>query len=156
MDGLAADFEEQHQRHFGFGAKTANKLRGDIDWDAVNAIPNFFRDIPMMPDFPVLWEYVQTLPEGVFQGFLTGVPKEMSDVAARNKREWIDSQPILGPKVRMTACRSREKFLHGIPGDILADDWDRYEKEWTGMGGLWVLHTSAEDTIRQLRKYYNN
>jgi hypothetical protein len=52
----------------------------------------------------------------------------------------------------MIACASKDKCLHGQRGDILIDDWDKYRQRWLNMGGFWVTHQSAQQTISGLFK----
>jgi len=52
--------------------------------------------------------------------------------------------------VEVRCCLAREKCLHASPGDILVDDWDKHRKLWLKAGGIWIAHTSAADTGRQL------
>ena len=52
--------------------------------------------------------------------------------------------------VPVWCCRSSEKYKAAEPGDILIDDWDKYKHLWTGAGGLWITHRSADETIQEL------
>ena len=55
------------------------------------------------------------------------------------------------PGVPVIACASREKFRHmAHPGDVLVDDYPRYKDLWEQAGGIFVLHTSARESIRKL------
>jgi hypothetical protein len=36
------------------------------------------------------------------------------------------------------------------PGDILIDDWTKYQHLWLAAGGRWITHTSAENSVQQL------
>lgn len=140
MDGVLADFDTGHERVFGV---RADKLADNVDWKAVRASPDFYLNLPPMPDMDVLWGHVALYNSIV----LTGVPSSVEEAPA-NKRAWIRKH--LGPDVEVRCCRSAEKCLHAAPGDILIDDWTKYRDLWIAKGGRWITHTSAADTIQQL------
>ena len=48
-------------------------------------------------------------------------------------------------------CMSKDKYKHCTPGAILIDDRDATRDSWEGAGGVFVLHESVTDTLRQLR-----
>ena len=89
-----------------------------------------------MPDLDALWARIERHKPIV----LTGIPSSVAE-AAENKR---------GDHVEVRCCLAREKSLHASPGDILIDDWDKHKKLWLKAGGIWITHTSAADTGRQL------
>lgn len=143
MDGVLADFDTHHENVFGL---RPNKQTDNIvDWSHVNNHENFFSNIPPMPDMRELWEYVS-----VYQPIiLTGVPKSVQS-ASNNKESWVRKH--LGPDIEIRCCLSKEKCLHANPGDILVDDWTKYQHLWLAKGGVWITHTSARDTIEQLQR----
>lgn len=149
MDGVLADFDR------GYGLVVGREITKrdyhsawtQADWDALYAAaPTFFRDLPPMPDAHVLWAYIKRHGPTI----LTGIPKELH-TSANQKVEWAARQPFLGPAVPITCCRSAEKFHHCRPGDVIIDDWGKYQHLWEQAGGIWIMHTSAEDSIRQLK-----
>ena len=146
MDGVLADFDTHHEAVFGV---RSCKLADNVDWEAIRTIPNFYRDIPPMPDMQELWDRIKWHSPIV----LTGIPTSVKE-APDNKREWIAKH--LGSHVEVRCCRSSEKCLHAKPGDILIDDWNRYRHLWIAKGGIWITHTSAKDTIAQLDLIYGS
>lgn len=140
LDGVLADFDAHHEAVFGF---RSDKLLDNVDWKAVRATPGFYANIPMMPDAMTLWESVEHLNPII----LTGIPHSVEE-AEPNKRFWVRWH--LGANVEVRCCRSSEKCLYAKPGDVLVDDWDKYRKLWVANGGVWITHTSADNTIEQL------
>lgn len=136
MDGVLADFEGHHITVFGYAADWKSN-----DW---KSIPGFFAGIPPMEDMHDLWNYVQPYDPIV----LTGLPRTNSGQAFEEKRKWLTAQ--LGEDVPMIACLSKEKRRFGRPGDVLIDDREEYAPLWRNMGGLWITHTSAHNSIMQL------
>lgn len=142
MDGVLADFDTHHERCFGV-RPTRWPDPDNVDWAKVKAIPNYFLTIPPMPDMDELVAGLHPRPWTV----LTGCPRSVN-ASSNQKRDW--GRARLGPKREMICCPAREKCLHGKPGDILIDDYLKYRDLWTGMGGIFIHHTSAANSIRQL------
>lgn len=140
MDGVLADFDSHHETVFGY---RADKIADNVDWAKVRAVDGFYRDIPPMHDFEELWGFIRKFDPII----LTGVPKAVHE-APENKRAW--ARRHLGRDVEVRCVLSKQKFLHARPGDILIDDWEKYRTLWLGAGGVWITHTSAADSIRQL------
>lgn len=140
MDGVLADFDAGYAAAFG---RRPDKAKDDVDWDAVRAYPDFYLHLPPMADVDVPWSYVERYQPIV----LTGVPRIPE--AAANKRAWAARWL---PGTLVVATRSSEKAAVARPGDVLVDDWTRYRDKWEAAGGVWVAHTSALDTVRQLRE----
>lgn len=145
MDGVLADFDQHHFDVFGIRpCKTAD----NVDWAAVRAIPNFYLNIPPMPDMWELFVGVQKMI-GHTPTILTGVPASVSDAPA-NKVGWVEK--YLGAHVPVITCRSKDKFMHAKPGDVLIDDWDNYKSRWEQAGGVFIIHRNAAESLDALAK----
>lgn len=148
MDGVVADFDTHYFNHFGV---RLNRWPGPdkTDWDAVRSVPNFFSTIPLMPDAERL---IRGLGTRSFQ-MTTGIPKTI-DKCDNDKVDWIRANidPIAGRTVFVACCRAREKCQQGIPGDTLIDDYLKYRDLWIDMGGLFIHHKSAIESLDELLK----
>lgn len=143
LDGVLADFDTAHAKYFDYRPL---KQQEHVDWALVKAIPDYFRNLPPMVDKDILCKYLSNItPEPII---LTGIPVSIPE-AEQQKREWVKEH--VGP-VKVICCLSKEKSLHAKPGDLLIDDWERYKDLWIAKGGRWITHTSAENTIRQLKE----
>lgn len=141
MDGVLADFDTGYELYFG---TRPSKADDNVDWELVRGTEGFYRELPPMPDFDVLWRGLA----GMNPIILTGVPREVPE-AADNKLAWV--RRIIGPDQPVITCRSKDKSLHiRQPGDILIDDWEKYRKVWIKRGGRWITHTSAADSLAAL------
>jgi len=140
LDGVLADFDTGYEKVFGL---RPDKKADNVDWDAVRYVPDFYLNLPPMPDMRILWRGVKHRNPII----LTGVPSSVPEAPA-NKRAWVAKN--LGPDVEVRCCRSSEKCKHAVPGDILVDDWIKYRHLWEAAGGIWVTHTSAMDTLARL------
>ena len=142
MDGVLADFDQHHKNVFGYRSSTA---LDNVLWGKVRKVPHFYLHIPPMKDMKELWEAISPKNPIV----LTGVPRIKE--AASDKHAWGHTH-LIPPAQRIITCPSKEKYLHMIdPGDILIDDWEKHKEAWVIAGGLWITHTSAKDTIKQLK-----
>lgn len=144
MDGVVADFDGHYERHFGV-RPTRWPAEDSVDWKKVAAVPNFFRTIPMTKDAGELLAGLHPRPWSL----LTGCPKSI-DVSDNQKRDWAAEK--FEPRRHVVCCRSRDKWLHGKPGDVLIDDYLKYKDLWVDMGGIFIHHTSAANSIRELKR----
>lgn len=140
MDGVLADFDAHHEAVFGV---RADKLLDNVDWAAVRAVPDFYLNIPPMPDMRALWARIEPHRPII----LTGVPASVAE-APDNKRAWAHRH--IGEHVQVRCCPSKDKCLHAEPGDILIDDWEKYRHLWEAAGGIFLTHRSAAETIAEL------
>jgi hypothetical protein len=142
MDGVLADFDAHHEAIFGV---RSDKLLDNVNWKAVRGVKDFYLNIPPMADMHALWDFIREYNPIV----LTGIPSSVEE-AADNKRAWIRKN--LGGDVEVRCCLSKEKYLHCTPGAILIDDWEKHRQLWVEAGGHWITHTSATQTIAELRE----
>lgn len=137
MDGVLADFDAGYERQFGVKPDGEN-----VDWEAVRRTPDFYLNLPPMPDMPVLWGFIRNFRPII----LTGIPHSVEEAPA-NKKAWV--KHYLG-EATVICCRSRDKSLYANPGDILIDDRPKYKELWERAGGIWITHTSAQNSIKEL------
>lgn len=140
MDGVLADFDAGYERQFGV---RPDKGLDDVDWDAVAATPDFYLNLPPMPDFPLLWAFARKFEPTV----ITGMPSNVEQ-ASSNKTAWAVKH--LGMDVPVICCRSSRKSRYCQTGDVLVDDREKYRDLWLKAGGRWITHRSAGATICEL------
>lgn len=157
MDGVLADFDGGYAAAFNepppytvhdteakLGIKSLESLREE-KWAKVRDHPKFFRNLKPMHDAHVLFNACRQYSPII----LTGVPYSVP-TAAEEKREWIKEH--CGAHVVVITCASREKYLHGKPGDILIDDREKCGLPWIRMGGEWIVHRNAGESVVQVRR----
>lgn len=146
MDGVLADFDAGAGDALG----TDNIYKWEFVngtgefWKILNAVPEFFLNLPPMPDLDVLWNSVKHRAPKV----LTALPKRDASDVERQKRQWIRRH--LGPDVEVITCLTEEKPNYCSPTDVLVDDRAVNRKLWTQRGGLFVLHSDAASTVAEL------
>jgi len=161
LDGVLADFDAGIQKLTG---RDPGELGSAQMWRAVSrydGAKGFFGSLALMPDARDLWSAITPASPTI----LSGIPHSDSRKAAKQKRDWCTRH--LGPDVPVITCASSKKAeymaasgkrmerngreLKIAPISILIDDRSRNGRAWEAAGGLFVLHTSAAETIVQLR-----
>lgn len=140
LDGVLADFDGAYARHFGVELNRNGEEPPDL-WRNIRTQPRFFADLPLLRGALEMWRAFEPYSPTI----LSGANTEKFTAIIDQKREWVVKH--LGAHVPLICCRSREKRKHGGPGDVLVDDWLKYRSLWLEMGGIFVLHTSAEESI---------
>ena len=79
---------------------------------------------------------------------LTGLPR--GNWAADQKVRWAAEY---FPGTRIITTMARDKRNHAREGDVLVDDQERHRHLWEEVGEF-IHHTSARDSIDQLRAYF--
>jgi hypothetical protein len=130
LDGVLADFEE--------GVKTIiNKYPKDLDrkymWMRIRKTPNFYANLPWMPEGKTLWEAIKIYNPVI----LTGCPK--GGWSEDDKRTWCARE--LGPDIKVITCETQDKPDYCNEGDILIDDRDVIKDKWIAKGGKYVHYT---------------
>ena len=142
-DGVLADFDTKAEAIFGLPPRKAEvELGAKRFWVDLEAHEGFYENLPLMPDARELFEFVEHLNPII----LTGLPN--GDWAEPQKRKWGAKH---FPDTMMICCASKDKRMHMQPGDILIDDWPKYRPLWEEAGGIFILHTSARDSIEKLK-----
>lgn len=155
VDGVLADLDNYYEKLFG---KPVNRNAPELPdfWHNINDYSNgggsFYTELPLLPG-------AHRLMEGIKKNFhptpilLTGGGDKTYPKTSHDKRIWVDY--YFGKDQAMICCRSATKFQYGRPGDILIDDWTKYRHLWENMGGIFILHTKAEDSLTQLKEIYD-
>lgn len=146
MDGVLADFDSMYEAVFGVTLDRNGSEPPDLWQNIRDYRGRFFLELPLEDDARVLWDGVRALyPQPII---LSGADPRKYPGIIEQKQEWITQHIGLG--VPLITCRSRDKCKHGKPGDILIDDWKKYRHLWEQMGGTFILHTSAVESLSQL------
>jgi 5'(3')-deoxyribonucleotidase len=115
-------------------------------WKRINSCKYFFRDLELMPDAMELYDAVKHL----YPIILTGIPNGVNP-HANQKHESV--MRYFGHKQEVICCLAREKSEYCLPGDVLVDDRIIFKHLWEAKQGHYIIHTSAKDSIRQLKEY---
>lgn len=156
-DGVLADFDTLAGEILGMPSREFEKQKhtgGAAEmWARLYAHEDFFYKIPKMHDADELVQGVIDL--GFDPIVLTGIPsKDGSDWAIGQKVRWYADHY---PDLPVITCKSKDKLMHMIEGkhNVLIDDWEQHKKAWESAGGTFIVHTSAADSLRQLKEIMN-
>lgn len=147
LDGVLADFDTHAKSILKTNSTTEyENLHGaQAFWDGLRADPNFYYNLPVMPDAFELYHAVMHLRPII----LTGIPSSWPDVVEQ-KKAWV--RDFIDPTLQVITCYSRDKVKHmANPGDVLVDDLLKYRNLWIKGGGVFVHHTSAKNSIEILK-----
>ena len=142
-DGVLADFDRGAQAVLGMPPKRFERRFGlTAFWSRLEKHPYFYATLPLMPDARQLFNAVRHLDPII----LTGCPR--GQWAEAQKVRWADHH---FPGTKIITCMARDKRDHAAPGDVLVDDTLRHRHLWEEMGGIFVHHRSAEQSLDELR-----
>lgn len=145
-DGVLADFEHGAREVLGMSPKAfiANHGR-ETFWKRLAKASNFYGSLPEMPDARRLFDVVEHLKPTI----LTGLP--IGTWAAPQKIKWAAEH---FPGVPIITCMARDKHEHMHPGDVLVDDREKHRAAYEQAGAVFVHHSSANDSLRQLAEIF--
>jgi hypothetical protein len=143
-DGVLADFDTGAARVLGMHPRAFEKRFGPpAFWKRLAHAPDFFAELPLMPDAMDLYAAVRDHDPVI----LTGLPR--GKWAEPQKRRWAERH-FPGVEVITTSAALKREHCH--PGDVLVDDRDTYRHLWEAEGGRFVHHKDARSSIAALRE----
>jgi len=143
MDGVLADFESGYEELTGIDLKGEFK-KGDDFWDPIKvAGVGFWAGLKWMPGGQELWDYLKP-----FNPQLLSAPSREQS-SRIGKHVWVKHK-IPGTKLILRYASQKQQLA--TPESILIDDRQVNIDQWEAAGGIGILHTSADDTISQLKK----
>ncbi len=101
----------------------------------------FWAEMDWMPDGKELWEYVKK-----YNPTILSTPADFQ-LSIDGKEYWLKDNIGDVPYIF-----EKDKSKHAIPNGILIDDYKKKTDAWEAAGGIAILHTSTEDTIKQLKE----
>ena len=119
-----------------------------------NAGIEFWENMPPVPDMPQLisfvkdnFLYIKILSSTSKQAFKTNSVED-------GKKLWLRHYniPVYNDDIILVDS-AQDKQHYAIKNGILVDDYKKNVDSWISKGGIGILHTSANDTIKQLQKY---
>ena len=145
-DGVLADFDKGATAVLGLPPEAYGKRHGlGRLWQQLAQAPDFYFGLPLMDDAMALFDAVRHLDPVI----LTGLPR--GNWAADQKVRWA-AEHFPGTKIITTMAR--DKRNHAKEHDVLVDDQDRHRELWEEIGGVFIHHKSARQSIAELREYF--
>lgn len=142
-DGVLADFDRGAEKVLGMHPRRFEKRSGlPAFWSRLAKQPDFYATLPLLPDAKRLFEAVSHLDPII----LTGCPR--GGWAEPQKMRWAARH---FPGTKIITCMARDKRNHAVSGDVLVDDTLRHRHLWEEMGGIFVHHKSADQSLEEIR-----
>ena len=149
MDGVLTDFEKrftslnpeklspaQYQTKYGI-----EKFWSFIDEE--NGV-KFWVGMQWMKDGKELWEYIKK-----YNPTLLSAPSRNNE-SRLGKRLWVKNNL---PGVKLILSSADKKQNYSGRNKVLIDDRPDNIQQWRAQGGIGILHTNTENTIKQLQAY---
>lgn len=149
MDGVLVDFNRAFEKlSNGVYSRTYEEKHGKkAFWDLISKEgAKFWSEMHWTKDGKKLWDYINHPTTEL----LSAPSQEMSSRVG--KARWVGKNL---PGVILNLELAKDKKLYASPNNILIDDHPLNISDWINEGGIGVLHTSAKNTIEQLKKLYN-
>ena len=152
LDGVLADFEAGVKKlvpdydpvKYENDSKYRNKM-----WKAVDKYSKeggkLWGELPLMSDAMILWNYIKKYNHEILTA--TGDPKYGAEA---QKKLWVKKH-FGNVKINFTR-KAAEKAQLAQKNTILIDDKQKAIGPWIKAGGIGIIHTSAKNTIAQLKK----
>jgi hypothetical protein len=157
MDGVLADFERGVKEICGVippsqNAKHHKPGEDDEMWERIKETKHFYDYLELMPRAKEMFDAVYD-KFGDRCEILTGIPKPKRGIANAGEDKTIWVRRLLSKDIVINIVQREEKpqYCKG-KGCILIDDMQRNIRDWIAEGGTGIIHTSAEDTLNQLKQ----
>lgn len=155
LDGCLVDFVRGacsvFENKFGYEKEDINdweKYLGiDLFWITLKETPNFYTNLPWMKDGKELWNTLVKTDHHL--AVLTGCPR--GRWSEPQKLAWCERE--LGDNASIISCTTDKKHKWCTGKDcVLIDNREKTEENWVKKGGIFILHTNTENTLRKLRE----
>ena len=146
MDGVLTDFDKSFEKYSkGIPPREYEEKFGkDGFWKLIDGEGKvgFWVGMPWMEDAKQYWDYIKN-----YDVELLSSPSR-SETSRLGKRLWVRNNM---PGIKLTLAQAYNKKNYAEPNHILIDDRESNIEQWKEAGGIGILHTSAADTINQLK-----
>lgn len=144
MDGVLTDFEYAYQKLTGVNLD-GKHLNGKSFWEPIDkAGTKFWSEMKWMKDGHDLWDYIKK-----YKPKLLSAPSN-EDSSRVGKHEWVERE-LPGVPLLLRSAKHKKDFAE--PNAILIDDREDNITGWIEKGGIGILHTNTNTTIKELKKY---
>jgi len=166
MDGVVADFDSYYKEITGISTDSKIFQDKDMSFEILNnaldrkgmTYRDFFSQFPPIKDYKQYWSYLTSLNRPVY--LLTAPTRD--PLSKDGKKDWAQKYLSNYKNIFFFPSYQKQKIMDiyfKLPKDsssrknlILIDDREGNIKNWKKAGGTGILHTSASDTISQLKK----
>ena len=154
MDGVLTDFDKGVKDILGLKpVNQADKTNAQDDemFEAMRKTDHFYERLEPLPGALIMFNMIYKEYGGDKCEILSGIPKPRRGIvtAKEDKINWIHKFLSKNIVVNIVYREEKKNYCTG-PDCILIDDFIKNINEWEALGGTGILHTSVDDTIKQL------
>lgn len=146
MDGVLTDFIRQWKEYSKSNlppTEYEDKYGKNDFWNKIDSYGvEYWMHMPWMPDGKTLWNYIKK-----YNPVILSAPSNKKE-SEEGKKFWVKEN--LG---NVKLILSQTKFEHAAKNRILIDDREDKINNWKLRGGIGILHSSAKNTIEELKSY---
>ena len=151
MDGVLCDFAKGVEKVIGksisqwsYGSKTEK-------WDKIKSTPKFWHTLPWENGGKQLWSFISKYKPHILSAY---VEESFDPNCIPGKSYWARTNLGVAPGHTNLVKRVQKQNYAKVAGQpaILIDDYKKNTDQFTAKGGVGILHTSASNTIRELKK----
>ena len=148
LDGVLTDYVFTFTETFGDHPNNVFPVLGDAEVnEIIDNVQGFWSDMPWMKDGKELWEFIKP-----YSPILLTTPAVSVRNCKSDKMKWKNKN--IGKDTTIIFSSSKQDYAS--PDAILIDDTKENIEKFNRKGGLGILHTSAEETIKQLIAIMND
>ncbi len=145
LDGVLVDFRKGYKKLTG---KNPPPAESSVDkkafWKPIDKSGGeFWANLEWMEDGHELWNFITPYSPEILSS------PSNSQTSVVGKEEWMEKN-LTGIKLNLE--QSSNKQVYAEPNAILIDDREDIIDRWNKAGGIGIHHTSAENTIKQLKE----
>ena len=146
MDGVIVDFVKGYKELTGID--TTNYVNSTPEfWQPVDEQgPAYWANLDWTRDGQQLWSYIKKYKPNILSS------PSRSLTSRVGKEAWVQIHIPKSQYKELFLYPRHEKQLFAGENKILIDDLAKTIDEWNDKGGIGILHTSAANTITQLKK----
>jgi hypothetical protein len=144
MDSVLVDFDRGYQELTGMTTQQADANGVEAFWEPLTkAGAKFWITLNWMSDGKQLWDYIKK-----YNPILLSAPSR-EESSKLGKRVWVKRE-LPGTKLILRYAPQKQEYASST--SILIDDREKNIDQWEAAGGIGILHTSAANTIEQLKQ----
>ena len=152
MDGVLADFESGLSEVLGHKVRLSDVADVYNDRKREVTSKHLFRRLKPLPD---AWKLVDwALNSGIHTEILTAAGTVNRTIVIKDKIDWIEEY-CTDHWIIIPTFKGSQKAAFAHSKAVLIDDRQRNIDTWVEAGGIGILHTTADETIKQLNEIIN-
>lgn len=159
MDGVLVNFHKECSSRVGYDIdgkefQSFGQGKRNMMYSEVCDTVDFWVGLEAMPDYDTLWGYIRYWSPSI----LTAYPrwgKNAIDPCMKGKLIWNKKHMMVTEdRMIIVARNEKQKYALNSQGlaNLLIDDKKENIDEWHAAGGVGILHTSAAQTVKELKE----